>query len=141
MEKAKANLCFALIEEHFYGNPQKRTKRACEMLVEGEGPFAALYNITEGEFDQELVLKASCCGKDTSSSYVAGVHFSVDDLQTFGVNKKMKGRQLWLMLMGMSVLRLVKKAISIVPKLVPSICSIDKNMAVISYASGKTKSS
>ena len=51
----------------------------------------------------------------------------------------MKGRQLWLM--GMSVLRLVKKAISIVPKLVPSICSIDKNMAVISYASGKTESS
>ena len=141
VEKAKANLCFALIEERFYGNPQKRIKGACEMLVEEEGPFAALYNITKGEFDQELVLKASCCGKDTSSSYVAGVHFSVDDLQTFGVNKKMKGRQLWLMLMGMSVLRLVKKAISIVPKLVPSICSIDKNMAVISYASGKTKSS
>jgi len=55
------------------------------------------------------------------------------------VNKKMKGHQLWLM--GMSVLRSVKKAISIVPKLVPSICSIDKNMAVISYASGKTESS
>jgi len=109
------------------------------MLVEGEGPFATLYNITKGEFNRELVLKASCCGKDTSSSYVAGVHFSVDDLHTFGVNKKMKGRQLWLM--GMSVLRLVKKAISIVPKLVPSICSIDKNMAVISYASGKTESS
>ncbi len=27
------------------------------------------------------------------------------------------------------------------PKLVPSICSIDKNMAVISYASGKRESS
>ena len=79
------------------------------MLLEGEGPFAALYNITEGEFDQELFLKASCCGKDTSSSYVAGVHFSVDDLHSFGVNKKMKGRQLWLM--GISVLRSVKKAI------------------------------
>ena len=51
----------------------------------------------------------------------------------------MKGRQLWLM--GISVLRSVKKAISIVPKLVPSICSIDKNMAVISYASGKSESS
>jgi hypothetical protein len=38
------------------------------MLLEGEGPFAALYNITEGEFDRELVLKASCYGKDTSSS-------------------------------------------------------------------------
>ena len=133
------NLRFALIEEHFYGNPQKRIKGACEMLLDGEGPFAALYNVVEGDFDRELVLKASCCGKATSSSYVAGVHFSVDDLHSFGVNKKMKGRQLWLM--GISVLRSVKKVISIVPKLVPSICSIDKNLAVIMYASGKTESS
>ena len=87
VEKTKANLCFALIEEHFYGNPQKCIKGACEMLLEGEGPFAALYNIIEGDFDRELVLKASCCGKDTSSSYVAGVHFSVHDLYTFGVDK------------------------------------------------------
>ena len=87
VEKTKANLRFALIEEHFYGNPQKCIKGACEMLLEGEGPFAVLYNIIEGNFDQELVLKALCCGKDTSSSYVAGVHFSVHDLYTFGVDK------------------------------------------------------
>jgi hypothetical protein len=103
VEKAKANLRFALIEEHFYGNPQKRIKGACEMLLDGEGPFAALYNVVEGDFDQELVLKASCCGKATSSSYVAGVHFTVDDLYTFGVDKKVKGRQLWLM--GTTVMR------------------------------------
>jgi hypothetical protein len=139
VEKTKANLRFALTEEHFYGNPRKRIKGACKMLLEGEGPFAALYNIIEGDFDRELVLKASCCGKDTSSSYVAGVHFSVDDLYTFGVDKKVKGRQLWLM--ETNVMRSVKKAISIVPKLVPSICSIDKNLAVIAYASGKTESS
>jgi hypothetical protein len=139
VEKAKANLRFQLIEEHFYGNPQKRIKGACEMLLDGEGPFAALYNVVEGDFDRELVLKASCCGKATSSSYVAGVHFTVDDLYTFGVDKKVKGRQLWLM--GTTVMRSVKKAISIVPKLVPSICSIDKNLAVIMYASGKTESS
>jgi hypothetical protein len=109
------------------------------MLLEGEGPFAALYNIIKGNFDQERVLKASCCGKDTSSSHVAGVHFSVDDLYTFGVDKKLKGHQLWLM--GTNVMRSVKKAISIVPKLVPSICSIDKNLAVIAYASGKIERS
>ena len=66
VEKAKANLRFALIEEHFYGNPQKRIKGACEMLLDGEGPFAALYNVVEGDFDRELVLKASCCGKANS---------------------------------------------------------------------------
>jgi hypothetical protein len=42
VEKLKADLCFALIEEHFYGNPQKRIKGAREMLVEREGPFKAL---------------------------------------------------------------------------------------------------
>ena len=107
------------IEEQFYGNPQKRIKGACEMLLEGAGPFAALYNVNKGEFDRELVLKASCCGKDTASSYVAGVHFTVEDLHTFSVNKKVKGGQLWLM--GLTVMRSIKKAISIVPKLVPSI--------------------
>jgi hypothetical protein len=58
VEKTKANLRFALIEEHFYGNPQKRIKGACKMLLEGEGLFATLYNIIEGYFDRELVLKA-----------------------------------------------------------------------------------
>ncbi len=139
VEKTKANHRFTLIEEHFYGNPLKGIKGACKMLLEGEGPFRALYNIIKGEFNRELVLKASCCGKDTVSSYVAGVHFSVEDLHTFGVNKKVKGRQLWLM--GLTVLRSIKKAISIVPKLVPSICSIDKNCAVIAHASGKNESS
>ena len=65
------------------------------------------------------MLKALCCGKDTASLYVAGVHFTVEDLHTFGVNKKVKGRQLWLM--GLTVMPSIKKAISIVPKLVPSI--------------------
>ena len=140
VEKANANLRFTLIEGQFYGNPQKHIKGACEMLLEGAGPFAALYNIIEGEFDRELVLKVSCCEKDTASSYVASVHFTVEDLHTFfGVNKKVKGRQLWLM--GLTVMRSIKKAISIVPKLVPSICSIDKNCAVIGYASGKNESS
>ena len=26
------------------------------MLLDGEGPFAALYNVVEGDFDRELVL-------------------------------------------------------------------------------------
>ena len=130
----KADLLFAFIEEQFYGNPQKRIKGACEMLILGEGPFRALYNIIEGKLEQELVLKVSCCGKDTASLYVAGVHFSVEDLLTFGVNKKVKCRQLWLM--GLTVMRLMKKAFSIVPKHVPLICIINKKCGVISYASG-----
>jgi hypothetical protein len=73
VEKIKADVQFSLIEEHFYGNVLKPIKGACSQLIEGEGAFSALYNVTEGEYTRELVLKLSCCGKDTSTSYVAGV--------------------------------------------------------------------
>ncbi len=87
----------------------------------------------------ELVLKPSCCGKYDSSVYVAGVHFTVDDIKTFGINKKIKGRALWAM--GLSVLRSIMKALAIFPKLLPRVVIIDKNCAVVGYASGKNESS
>ncbi len=87
----------------------------------------------------ELVLKPSCCGKYDSSVYVAGVHFLADDINTFSVNKKNKGCALWNM--GLSVLQSIKKALSIVSKLSPRIVNIDKNCAVVGYASRKNESS
>jgi len=73
------------------------------------------------------------------SSFVAGVHFTEDDIRTFGHNKKVNGHALWAM--GLAVLRSTKKALSIIPKLLPRIIMIDKNCAVIGYASGKNKHS
>jgi hypothetical protein len=108
-------------------------------LIEGSGAFRLLYEMKEGEFNVELVLKPSCCGKETSSSYVAGVHFTKDDIRTFGHNKKVNGRALWAM--GLTVLRSIKKALSIVPKLSPRIVMIDKNCNVIGYASGMNEQS
>ena len=90
----------------------------CTQLVNGEGPFRALYNLVEGEHTVELVLKPSCCGKDTTSSYVSGTNFSVADIATFGSNNKlMQGQAIWDM--GLNVLRSMKKALSLVPKLSP----------------------
>ncbi len=43
--------------------------------------------------------------------------------------------------MGLRVMCSIKKALSMVPELSPSIAIIDKNCAVLSYASGKNKSS
>ena len=43
--------------------------------------------------------------------------------------------------MGLSVLRSIKKALAIVPKLSPRIVLIDKSCAVIGYASGQNKQS
>ena len=136
VEKTKADLRYALIEEQFHGFIRKRIKGACAQLIEGSGAFRLIY---KGENDVELVLKQSCCGKETSSSYVAGVHFTEDDIRTFGHNKKVNGRALWAM--GLTVLRSIKKALSIVPKLSPRIVMIDKNCAVIGYASGKNEQS
>jgi hypothetical protein len=108
-------------------------------LIEGSCAFCLLYDVREGKNDVELVLKPSCCSKETSSSFVAGVHFTEDDIRTFGRNKKVNGRALWAM--GLTVLQSIKKALSIVPKLSPRIVRIDKNCAVIGYASGKNEHS
>ena len=139
VEKTKADLRYSLIEEQFHGCIQKRIKGSCAQLIEGSVAFRLLYDVREGKNDVELVLKPSCCGKETSSSFVAGVHFTEDDIRTFGHNKKVNGRALWAM--GLTVLRSIKKALSIVPKLSPRIVMIDKNCAVIGYASGKNKHS
>jgi hypothetical protein len=66
-------------------------------LIEGAGAFRLLYDIKEGENNVKLVLKPSCCGKETSSSYVAGFHFTEEDISTFDLNKKVKGHALWAM--------------------------------------------
>ncbi len=76
-------------------------------MVNGEGPFRALYNLVEGEHTVELVLKPLCCGKDTMSRYVSGTNFSVADIATFiatfgSNNKLMQGRAIWDM--GLNVL-------------------------------------
>jgi len=102
VEKTLADLRYSLIEEQFHGCPRKRIKGACAQLIEGSGAFHLLYEIKEGEHNVELVLKPSCCGKETASSYVAGVHFTEDDIRTFGHNKKVNGRALWAM--GLTVL-------------------------------------
>jgi hypothetical protein len=82
-------------------------------------------------------LKASCCGADTACHYFAGIHFAAEMLFTFADGKVFIGRSLWGF--GKEVMTLVKKAISLMPKLAPQICSINKNFAVIKFASGKTE--
>ena len=128
----------ALIEDYFHGIKKKCIEGVCIQLVNGKGPFCALYNLVEDEHTVELVLKLSCCGKETSSSYVVGVHFTVKDTATFGLNnKKMNRCALWDM--GLNVLQSMKKALSLVPKLLPRIIIIEKNCAVTGYASGKNE--
>ena len=93
--------------------------------------------MTEGESGPERALKLSCCGKNTSARYIAGVHFTAKDLYSFGTGKQFTGRSLWEL--GLSVLKSLKKAISLVQKFETRIVIIDKSYSVLGYASGRNE--
>jgi hypothetical protein len=133
-EKKKMADKWKIMEESFYGDPRKKIKGAIHQLLDGDNAFAALYDdpVVNEKGIVERALKASCCGADTARHYVAGTHFTATMLSTLSI-----GRSLWGF--GEEVMLSVKKAISLMPKLAPQICSINKNFAVISFASGKTE--
>ena len=127
------------MEESFYGDPRKKIKGAIHQLVDGDNAFAALYDnpVVNENGIVERALKASCCGADRATHYVAGTHFTAEMLFTFTDGKVFIGRLLWGF--GEEVMTSVKKAISLMPKLAPQICSINKNFAVIKFPSWKTE--
>ena len=138
-EKKKMSEKWKMMEKSFYGDPRKKIKGAIHQLIDGENAFAALYDdpvINENGI-VERALKALCCGADTACHSVAGTHFTAEMLFTFADGKVFIGRSLWGF--GEEVMNSVKKAISLMPKLAPQICSINKNFAVISFSSGKTE--
>jgi hypothetical protein len=138
-EKKKMADKWKIMEESFYGDPRKKIKGAIHQLLDGDNAFAALYDdpVVNEKGIVERALKASCCGADTVRHYVAGHHFTVKMLSTFADGKFFIGRSLWGF--GEEVMNSVKKAVSLMPKLAPQICSINKNFAVISFSSGKTE--
>jgi hypothetical protein len=132
-EKAK----HAAIEEAFHGNVSKNIIGACQQLVDGDHAFANLYNNYEDFDGNTKVLKASYCGADTTSIYVAGRDFTAESLLSFGNGKNFQGCAIWKM--ADSVMTSLKKALSLVPQLSPKLVMIDTMCRVVGYASGKTK--
>jgi len=133
-EKSNRETMYALMVERFHGDEEKKIKGACDQLVDGDNCFSFLYNVGEGESGRERSLKSMCCGSDTSSVFVAGVHFTANMIKTKS-NKKLSGRSLWTT--GLSVHRSLKKAMAIVPKLDGKVVNLAKNHQVVGYASGK----
>ena len=118
---------YALMEEWFYGDPEKRIKGACEQLIGGNNAFGFLYNVHKGENGPERMLISFCRGRDTLSNYVAGVHFTVEMIG-LKLQKRLTGRSLWRA--GQDVLRSIKKAMAIVPKLDGKGVNLGKNHKV-----------
>ncbi len=136
-KKTNHEATYALMGERFYGDLEKQIKGACDQLVDGDNYncFAFLYNVGEGESGPERTLKSfCCCGSDTSSMFVAGVHFTAKMIGTKS-NKKLSGQTLWTA--GQTVHRSIKKAMAIVPKLDGKVVNLAKNNKVVGYASGK----
>ena len=133
-DKTKKAITHGLIYEQFHGDDEKRIVGACQQLVDGHNAFAFLYNVSEGESGPEYTFKSFFCGNDTSTNYVAGVHVTVEMIAT-KCNKLLSGHMLWRA--GESVLRSVKKAMAIVPKLDGMVVHLGKNHQVLGYASGK----
>jgi hypothetical protein len=135
MQKNHHEAMYALMDERFYGDPEKRIKGACNQLVDGDNCIAFLYNVGEGESGPKRTLKSFCCwGSDTLSMFVAGVHFTAKMIGTKS-NKKLSGQTLWTA--GQTVHCSIKKAMAIVPKLDGKVVNLAKNNKVVGYASGK----
>ncbi len=122
------------MDEQFYGDPQRRIKGAIDQLVDGDKCFAFLYNVGEGESGPKRTLKSFCCSSDTSSMFVAGVHFTAKMIST-KLNKKLSGQTLWTA--EQTVHCSIKKDMAIVPKLDGKIVNLAKNNKVVGYTSGK----
>jgi hypothetical protein len=112
---------------------------ACQQLVDGDHAFSILYNKNKGDDGNVLCLKSSCCGEDTSSSYVAGRDFTAKMLETFSNGKPFQGCTIWKM--ADTVLASLKKALSLVLQLSPKVVNINSTCRVVGYASGKTEQS
>ncbi len=110
---------------------------ACQQLVNGDAGLSNLYNNYEDDERNHRVLKATCCGADASSIYVAGKDFIAQTLTTFGNGKAFSGRRIWAMANKVSLL--LKKAISLVHTLSPKLVLIYSTCRVVGYASGKNK--
>jgi hypothetical protein len=82
----------------------------------------------------ELMLKQSCCGKYWSANYIADIHFTTKMIYTYITSEQTSGRSISIMVD--SILTLMKKALSLVSKLVSKIVNIDSSLKVVGYASG-----
>jgi hypothetical protein len=134
-EKTNRAGTYALMEERFYGDPEKRIKGVCNQLIDGDNAFGFLYNKHKGVKNGiKRTLKPMCCGNLTSTNYVAGVHFTAKMIGTKS-HKKLSGLSLWRA--GLDVSRSIKKAMAILPKLDVKVVNLGKNLQVLGYASGK----
>ena len=100
---------YALMEERFYGDPEKIIKGVCDQLIDGDNAFGFLYNRDEGVNGIKRTLKPMCCGNSTSTNYVAGVHFTA---KMIGTKSHQKLSRLSLWRAGLDVSRSIKKAMA-----------------------------
>lgn len=122
-----------MLQELYYGTVE--TKGMAEQVIDGDGPFARLYEMVEGPNGEERVLKFMYCGTDGNLSLVIGRHIKLIDLTHFsGGTKTLAGSTLWKH--GADTVKLCKKAMMLVVELAPQMVQIDGCKRIVGYASG-----
>ena len=110
---------------------------ACQQLVNGDAGLSNLYNNYEDDERNHRVLKATCCGADASSIYVAGTDFTAQTLTTFKNGKAFSERTIWAVADKVSLS--LKKALSLLHKHYLKLVLIDSTCRVVGYASSKNE--
>ena len=108
--------------EKYFQNISENIIGACQQLVNGNEGFLNLYNNYEDDKRNHHVLKATCCGADAPSIYVAEKDFTAKTLTTFRNGNAFSGRTIWAMADKVSLL--LKKALSLVHTLSPKLFDV-----------------
>ena len=118
----------------FHGNDKR--KGTAQQVLDGDGPFAHLYEMCEGTDSLEHIVKRVYCGGDVSLHFVLGKHIQLSDLTSYSSGKKKhSAKTLWKY--GETTLKQCKKAMSLVRHLAPKMVRLDAvNKRVVGYSSG-----
>ena len=122
------------LRDIFHGDDKK--KGTAQQLLDGDGPFAHLYEMCEGPNGDERIIKRVFCGGAVSMHFVAGQHFVLSDLTHYSSGTKQhSSKTLWKY--GETTLKQCKKAMSLVPRLAPNMIQLDGvNKRIVGYSSG-----
>lgn len=132
--EAKTNLVKQQeLRDLFYGTD--KIKSMAEQLIDGDGPFHHLYEMIDGPNGAERTLKHEFYRSMGTMSLVVGRDIKLSEIVAMSNGAKPRASStLWTC--GMNILKSVKKAMSLVPRLSPKMIQVDGTKYIVGYSSG-----
>jgi hypothetical protein len=112
-----------------------KIKSMAEQLIDGDGPFHHLYEMIDGPNGAEWTLKHEFYRSMGTMSLVVGRDIKLSEIVAMSNGAKPRASStLWTC--GMNILKSVKKAMSLVPRLSPKMIQVDGTKYIVGYSSG-----